>query len=28
MDLSWHAFNSMIQVKILCYTEKQEFGYP
>jgi len=28
MGLSWHALNSMLQVKTLCYTEKQGFGYP
>ena len=28
MDLSWHALNSMLQVKTLYHTEKQEFGYP
>ena len=27
MDLSWHALNSMLQVKILYHTEKQRFGY-
>jgi len=28
MDLSWHALNSMLQVKTLYHTEKQGFGYP
>ena len=28
MDLSWHAFISMLQVKTLYHTEKQGFGYP
>jgi len=27
MDLSWHALNSMIQVKTLYHTQKQGFGY-
>jgi len=27
MDLSHHALKSMLQVKTLYYTEKQEFGY-
>ena len=28
MDLSWHALNSMLEVKTLYHTEKQGFGYP
>ena len=28
MDLSWHALNSMLQVKTLYHTEMQGFGYP
>jgi len=28
MDLSWSALNSMLQVKTLYHTEKQEFSYP
>ena len=28
MDLSWHALNSMLQVKTLYHPENQEFGYP
>jgi len=28
MDLSWHALNSVQQVKNLYHTEKQGFGYP
>jgi len=28
MDLSWHALNSMLQVKTPYRTEKQGFGYP
>jgi len=27
MDLSWHALNSVMQVKTLCHTEKQGFDY-
>jgi len=27
MNLSWHALNSMIEVKTLYHTEKQGFGY-
>ena len=27
MDLSWHAANSMLQVKTLYHTEKQGFGH-
>ena len=28
MDLSWHALNSMLQVKTLYHTKNQGFGYP
>jgi len=28
MDLSWHALNSVLQVKTFYHTEKQGFGYP
>jgi len=27
MNLLWHAVNSMLQVKTLCHTEKEGFGY-
>jgi len=28
VNLSWHALNSMLQVKTLYHTKKQGFGYP